>query len=161
MSIYRVGEIGGGVIATYRNLIIVFLICGLWHGAAWTFIIWGLYHGLILLAERILEEKKSFSLKSWTGNIITLAIVLIGWVIFRSESISQCLAFFKPMIGVGRRDTFLYYGYAYFVTPQTVFAAVIGAILAVAPIEKNNFSKNIIAKNCVLILLLMLSMIYI
>ena len=43
----------GAPIATYRNLLIVFVLCGLWHGAAWTFILWGLYHGTLLVIERL------------------------------------------------------------------------------------------------------------
>lgn len=63
---------------TYRNLMAIFILCGLWHGADWTFLVWGLYHGLLLVAERLLGPLRS--------RAVTLLLVIFGWVVFRAES---------------------------------------------------------------------------
>ena len=70
----------------YYNLVITFLISGLWHGASWTFIVWGGIHGLWLIVERYFGFKDSKSTFSW---FLTLLIVTISWVFFRSSSIQQ------------------------------------------------------------------------
>ncbi len=69
---------------TYRNLIIVFLLTGLWHGAAWTFVAWGAYHGSLLLLERRL----GWAERDGAGNrAVTLTLVMIGWIIFRAPDL--------------------------------------------------------------------------
>jgi len=82
---------------TLLNLLIVFLLCGLWHGANWTFVIWGLWHGLFLVAERFF----SFHQKTWPRRIFgwfyTQSAVLLGWVIFRSTSLAEAGAFIGTM----------------------------------------------------------------
>jgi alginate O-acetyltransferase complex protein AlgI len=76
----------GGTFNTYRNLSIVFLTTGLWHGAAWTFIVWGAYHGLLLIIERATGLGRS---DSWAvpRRVITFLLVIFGWVLFRAESL--------------------------------------------------------------------------
>jgi len=77
------------------NRIIVFFLTGLWHGAAWTFVFWGLYHGMFLLLEQTFlhVEKWPRPLR----HIYTLLIVLIGFVIFRSDNFTQALVFIRSM----------------------------------------------------------------
>lgn len=86
---------------TYINLVVVFVLCGLWHGANWTFILWGLYHGGLLIFERLigLRYPGSYS-KSYIvfRRVSTLLLVMIGWVFFRSTNLSQAVGFFKAMI---------------------------------------------------------------
>ncbi|MGI6227946.1 MAG: MBOAT family O-acyltransferase, partial [Peptococcales bacterium] len=83
----------------FRNLIIVFFLTGLWHGASWNFIIWGLWHGLFLIIERIkvstLDIKKINPLK----HIYTLIVVMIGWVFFRADSLPHALKYIGTMFG--------------------------------------------------------------
>ncbi len=93
-----------GPIRTYFNLFIVFVLCGLWHGAAWTFLIWGIYHGLLLVVERIGLSRllaKAPALIAWG---YTLLAVIIGWVFFRAESLPQALEFLTTMIGLYAAD---------------------------------------------------------
>ncbi len=74
-------------IRTYFNLATVFLLCGLWHGASWSFVVWGLYHGLFLVIER----RAGWSRRKRSGlitRVLTLVIVLVGWVIFRSQDLT-------------------------------------------------------------------------
>ena len=91
-----------GTSRTYINLIIVMFLGGLWHGAQWTFVIWGLIHGSILVIERIsrrskLGEKLPRSMKV----LLTFIIILITWVFFRAENINIALNYLSKMFGVG------------------------------------------------------------
>ncbi len=87
-----------GASRTYLNLITVFLLCGLWHGASWTFILWGAYHGFFLCLERS-RRLNVFWQKAWwpIQTIATFIIVIAGWVLFRSESISAAIDFLSIM----------------------------------------------------------------
>ena len=79
---------------TYVNKLFVFFSTGLWHGADWTFVIWGLYHGLFLLLEGILPVKK---LPRALGHIYTMLVVCAGFVIFRADTLSQGAALIGKM----------------------------------------------------------------
>lgn len=95
----------GGVNKTYRNLLIVFLLTGLWHGAAWTFVIWGLYHGLLVLAERALGIRDTGDAAGRARNLpeimlrrgVTFGLVLVGWVLFRAHGLDNALHFIHAM----------------------------------------------------------------
>jgi alginate O-acetyltransferase complex protein AlgI len=78
-----------GPIKTYRNLMIVFLLCGLWHGAAWTFVLWGAYHGLLLIVERLGWEDLLRRMPRVLQHGYTLLAVVVGWVLFRASSLDQ------------------------------------------------------------------------
>lgn len=84
---------------TYINLSIVFLLCGLWHGAAWTFVIWGAWHGLLLIIERIGLSSLVARLPSIVGQIYTLIAVMIGWVFFRAKDVPHALNYISVMFG--------------------------------------------------------------
>ncbi len=79
---------------TYVNKLFVFFCTGLWHGADWTFVIWGLYHGLFLLLEGILPVKK---LPRALGHVYTMLVVCAGFVIFRADTLSQGAALIGKM----------------------------------------------------------------
>lgn len=85
---------------TIRNILIVFLLSGLWHGADWTFVLWGLYHGVLLSLLLLIGPKTKYkdivangrwlpSLKEAVQMIVTFVFVLIGWIIFRAEHVTQ------------------------------------------------------------------------
>ena len=76
-----------------RNIILVWLLTGLWHGAAWNFIIWGIYYGLLLLFEKLFLNKLLNKLPSIINWLYTFIIVMIGWMIFRSNSLNELLLF--------------------------------------------------------------------
>jgi alginate O-acetyltransferase complex protein AlgI len=88
-----------GNFRTYLNLTIVFLLCGLWHGANWTFIVWGLYHGFFLILERTSGLKQLHD-QQWrlTRRCVTLLIVIFGWILFRSPSIEAALGYWQAMV---------------------------------------------------------------
>lgn len=86
-------------VRTYCNLVIVFLLCGLWHGANWTFLIWGAWHGLFLVIERMGFEAV-ISKHRLTARIWTMLVAVLGWVIFRAESLGQAGMFFRQMFSL-------------------------------------------------------------
>ncbi|MGB6153778.1 MAG: MBOAT family O-acyltransferase [Pricia sp.] len=85
-----------GVSRTYVNLIIVFFITGLWHGASWNFIVWGLYHGLFLILEK-LWLGHMLTKKKFLGHIYALLVILVGWVFFRAETLTDAMRYIKRM----------------------------------------------------------------
>ena len=82
---------------TYLNLWIVFFLCGLWHGANWTFIFWGCYHGVLLVIERAFLLKRLERLPAVITVPFTFLLVLIGWVFFRASSVGQAFALLHTM----------------------------------------------------------------
>ena len=83
---------------TCRNLLFVFLLSGIWHGANWTFIAWGLYFGMWLVVERIFEEKWLSKIPKLIRRVMTFLIVLFGWVLFSAESLSVAWMNFATMM---------------------------------------------------------------
>jgi alginate O-acetyltransferase complex protein AlgI len=94
------GSRGSGA-QTRGNLLLVFFLCGLWHGASWNFVVWGLFHGAFLALERT-------RFGSWLANrpptlqhVYLVLVVLVAWVFFRVESLPQAWAFFQALAGLG------------------------------------------------------------
>ncbi len=88
-----------GPVRTHINLLIVFVLCGFWHGASWTFVIWGLYHGFFLILERTRFGSILASVWSPVRIMVTFLIVLFGWVIFRSDTLGEAISFLSVMLG--------------------------------------------------------------
>lgn len=91
----RVGEA-----KRYRNLIVVFLVCGFWHGANWTFLAWGAYHGAWLIIER--SRAWSFlaaRLPRVVAVLLTFVLVMFGWVLFRSDSLAKAVGYWSRLLG--------------------------------------------------------------
>ncbi len=86
---------------TFVNLWLVFLICGLWHGASWTFVVWGAFHGTFLVLERTRLGRALAALPKPVQHLYTLLVVLIGWVFFRAENLPAAFIFLKAMAGAG------------------------------------------------------------
>jgi len=95
---------------TYFNLALTMLLGGLWHGASWTFVIWGGLHGIFLMAERFLKEKTG-AWQLWRNvfvriflGALTYTLVTIAWVFFRSRNFTQAMEIVKSMSGFHRMD---------------------------------------------------------
>lgn len=106
---------------TYGNLVAVFFLCGLWHGASWNFVIWGLFHGMFLSIERVVSRRQVQKnppdirartpgpsgpgdngrtlIRSGLLHVYTLLVVMIGWVFFRADTLPGAIAFLKAMAG--------------------------------------------------------------
>ncbi|RZK86595.1 MAG: MBOAT family protein, partial [Hymenobacter sp.] len=104
-----------GKYRTYVNLILVMLLGGLWHGAAWTFVIWGLYHGVLQALERALGPRHPLKqLPVWGQQLTTFVLVLVGWVFFRAVSFTDAFRILGNMVGYthGKVATPLHFGHS-------------------------------------------------
>lgn len=88
-----------GVIRTYGNLFTVFLVSGLWHGANYTFLVWGILHGVVMILERINSEKRLFTeihpALSWAS---TFAFINVSWIFFRADSVNDAMVMIKNIL---------------------------------------------------------------
>lgn len=84
-----------------RNLLIVWFLTGLWHGAAWNFVAWGLYYGVILIIEKYLLSPVLDRLPDIVRHIYSIVLVVIGWVLFFSSSFGQAADYIRVMFGAG------------------------------------------------------------
>lgn len=125
----------------YFNLLVVFIVTGLWHGAAWNFIIWGLWHGVFIIIERLFK-KANFQWKvpvviSWA---YTMLVVVLGWVLFRSPDLSTAISYYGVMFGINDPE---HVGFTvrYFADNMIITVLVLAGIASL-PISK--YLKNTI-----------------
>ncbi|MGE0450256.1 MAG: MBOAT family O-acyltransferase, partial [Vicinamibacterales bacterium] len=94
-----------GPTRTYLNLLLVMLLGGLWHGAAWNFVVWGGWHGALLAFERVQGRRAVYEGAPAPLRVaVTFALVLIGWVFFRASSLSAAADYLAAMAGLGGGD---------------------------------------------------------
>jgi alginate O-acetyltransferase complex protein AlgI len=89
----------GSSLRTYRNLVTVFLLCGLWHGAAWNFVVWGSIHGGCMVLERAGGERLLARAPALVGRVYLWLVVLFAWVFFRAERMTAALSYLGAMLG--------------------------------------------------------------
>ncbi len=122
-----------GVARTYLNLFIVFLICGLWHGASWTFVTWGGYHGVFLIFERIRLGR--YFLKVMPApikHLYVLLVVIVGWVFFRAESFVYALGYLRSMLTFSTPT--LYNSQLFLSINNEFYLALLIAVICAAPV---------------------------
>lgn len=128
MKNYLYIPLGGSHVSSkarlYFNLWLVFLASGFWHGAAWTFIIWGIYHGCFLVLERMFLLKVFEKIGKLPSTLITFVIVAIGWVFFRAETTAQALAF------TGKLFAFQFPAGSYFLDSEFKFYFLLAVIFS-------------------------------
>lgn len=152
-----------GKLKQIRNLVIVFLITGIWHGAAWTFIVWGLWNALFIVIEKIIDIEKKYNNKLHNAirNIYLCLIVIVGWVIFRSESILYAKEYIMNMFCVKSINiSNIPFGITYYIDTIEIITFV-AAILCAVPIfkgilDKKEFTSKIIT-NIWLLMIFILS----
>ena len=96
--------LGGNRVSRGRwifNIFVVWALTGLWHGVQWTFLVWGLYFGVLLMAEKLWLGRVLDKLPGWAQHLYTIVLVLFSMVIFNGESIGEAMSFLGAMIGVG------------------------------------------------------------
>ena len=93
-----------GKIRTYINLAVVFLLTGFWHGAAWQFIIWGIYHGFFIIIERLGFKKVLDKIPAFFRHLYTMLIVIIGWVFFRADNLTLAGRYLRNMFAMNFTD---------------------------------------------------------
>ena len=92
--------LGGNRRHVFRNLFIVWFLTGLWHGASWNFVVWGLYYGVLIGLERILAQTSGIKMPKIFGHIYCVFITLVGWVFFYFESLKDGLGYLRQMFGL-------------------------------------------------------------
>jgi alginate O-acetyltransferase complex protein AlgI len=123
MRNYLYIPLGGNQVSSkwrlYFNLWLVFLASGLWHGASWSFVIWGAYHGLFLVLERVFLSRIYLKVGKLVSTIFTFLVVVIGWVFFRIEALADAFQFLSRMFAFESgtslglyKGVYLYFGLA-------------------------------------------------
>jgi alginate O-acetyltransferase complex protein AlgI len=119
----------GGTWMHYRNLILVFFLTGLWHGASWTMVVWGLFHGFFLVLERVALKNilpKLFAL----NRIYTLLVVMVAWVFFRSPDITYAMEYIGKMFGVGNNPLVPVQPFSVFLTLDVLLLMFIAVLFS-------------------------------
>lgn len=116
---------------TVRNLLIVWCLTGIWHGASWNFVAWGLYYGILLVLEKFVLRNLAQKLPKSLKHLLTLLLVCVGWVFFFSDSLGMAFSWLGRMLGLGGfsdATAWYYLGSSWFVLLLSAFAATpIGA----------------------------------
>ena len=117
-----------------RNLAVVWLVTGIWHGANWTFLLWGILHGSLIIVEKLVDIPKKVSQSKSVSvlyQVVTLIVVLLGWVMFRAEGVQEGFSYIASMFALNGNvwidTTFLFYFREYFVI---LFVGILCAIPA-------------------------------
>lgn len=132
MKDYLYIPLGGNRVSTskmYMNLMFVFLISGFWHGASWNFILWGAFHGLFLILDRIFLIQLFAKIGRFTSMLITFFIVLLGWTIFRMENISDLQLLLGKMFQIPSFEVFGFHKF----DREFYFVFVLGFLISFLP----------------------------
>ena len=143
-----------------RNIFIVWALTGLWHGASWNFVIWGLFYGTILIIEKMFLKKYLDKLPTVFCHMYTLLIVIIAWVIFNNENISTIVDILKSMFMLNGIGDIEYLNYIQVLDIKYILALIMGIIFAMPiynKIEKKIKNKYIM--DIIIILIFVLSII--
>jgi alginate O-acetyltransferase complex protein AlgI len=134
----------GGSRRTYRNLAIVMLLGGLWHGANWTFVAWGAIHGAVLAFERWLGKKAPYGFLPRPVAIgVTYMIVLFTWVFFRAESLSRAGSFLSSMFALAPAALAASLLPLQIYTPFHALIFAIGSVVAFQPVEVSGWTAHL------------------
>lgn len=113
MKDYLYIPLGGSRVSSkrrlYFNLWFVFLISGLWHGAAWNFLLWGAFHGAFLILDKLFLLKMYKSIGKYPSITLTFLITMVGWVIFKAESMNQVKFFLHKMFVIDLSNSIYFY----------------------------------------------------
>jgi alginate O-acetyltransferase complex protein AlgI len=123
---------------------VVFLICGLWHGANWTFIVWGAYHGLLLISERASGKRTIYNaLPRPIQVFITFGLLTVGWVFFRSADLGDACRLLGTMLGASASHggSTLLSGEIY--TRGNLIAMGVCALLVFQPVQAFDWSRRL------------------
>ena len=148
------------------NIALVFFISGLWHGAGWTFIIWGICHGFGVIITR-LWKKSRFRMPSWLGMFVTFFFINILWVIFRAENMHQAWVIIKSMFdNTSLTLTSAYTSHLPSILPNSVnmiilFAAILLGLAGPTAYQLMTDNKSIRIKQATIVLGFVISILFI
>jgi len=123
----------------FRNILVVWILTGLWHGAAWNFIFWGVYFGILLILEKVFLDKYLQKLPKIFSRIYVLLIVMISFIIFSGESVTQIMQNIGGLVGITDIQLISQESLYYF---KSYFMVLVIAIIASTPILKNIFNSE-------------------
>ena len=132
MKEYLYIPLGGNRISprrTYFNLTVVFLISGLWHGASWTFVLWGLFHGFFLILDRLFMLNLLKKAGRFPSILLTFLVVVLGWVLFRAETVCAAAGYYKALFAFRG-------GLTATLTPQFVLFFALAVVFSFLPVLK-------------------------
>ncbi len=89
----------GTTLQWVRNVAVVWFLTGLWHGASWNFVLWGLYFGVVLAVEKVFLQKYLAQMTRWISWLYTMLVIIIAWCLFSIESLPMALAYIKTLFG--------------------------------------------------------------
>ncbi len=127
----------------YFNLVLVFFLCGLWHGASWNFIVWGMFHGCFLVAERVAPAR--FALPKMLQHFYAIFIVMVGWVFFRSPDLTYALSYLHSMFANVGSDV-ISNDVGRLIESHFVWMSAALALIAFTPLPRN-LGLKLIRKN--------------
>ena len=122
------------------NIMVVWMLTGLWHGANWNFVMWGVYYGILLMIEKLFLLKWLNKAPAWIGHIYSMFLVVIGWTIFAQTDMSQLTTYLKAMFGIGVRGVDS--DFFYFLSCN----AVLLVLLVICSINHRFWLKKLIAR---------------
>jgi alginate O-acetyltransferase complex protein AlgI len=146
----------------YFNLWVVFLSSGLWHGAAWNFVIWGAFHGLFLVLDRLFLLKVFNTIGKFPSILITFIVTLFGWVLFRADTMEIAQAYFSNMLSFNFMPDSIYFNKKfYFILSLATFFSFWGGwkkieLWQVKLFQQNKGTQSIILMFCISIILLVI-----
>ncbi len=119
----------------YFNLLIVFLATGIWHGAAWNFVVWGIWHGIFIVIERLFRNSnKKVKIPSFIKWLYTMLIVIIGWVLFRAPNLGYAIQYLGVMFGIIASEK-VGFTIMWYLTGRIIFALSIGIIASIPLVD--------------------------
>ncbi len=138
-------------IKQYTNLFVVWSLTGIWHGANWTFLTWGIYYGILISIEKVFLGKLLKKVPQIFRHIYLILIVMIGWVFFRADNIVQASEFVQVLFGVGSspicNNSFIMYinDYGYIIILSIIFAIpIIPKLKSILKSKTKNWLKVIL-----------------
>lgn len=128
---------------TYFNLAVVMVLGGLWHGAKWTFVLWGAYHGLLLALERWRGKRSVYDALPRPGRIgLTFLLMLFSWVLFRADNLTEAMEYYRAMFGLGPIGEVAPLLAATIYNPYHLLVLALCAVLVFQPLQAHDWAQD-------------------
>lgn len=153
----------------YIHLFVVFFATGLWHGAAWGFVLWGLWHGFFMIAERVItkhvvvtdrkETNVLRGLKAGLGHVYTMLVVIGGWVLFKLVDVGTTWQYLKVMFGITRNE-FVAYSPFYYLDTRTLVILLCAVVACIPWKRPKEYTITLVIRRLLLLMLLALCFVF-